>query len=441
MSGHDSLFYGSVPDPVFAERIKMSSNKPRPAKPSKNRTRDQYETFPYPARNAGEEDSRLIVGSPGNWGEVVHYVFGGRDPSQDGIPLRILVAGGGTGDAGVMLAQQAQDRGVAAEIVYVDLSTASRAIAEARIARRGLDNVTFVTGSFVDLAAELGPFDYIDCCGVLHHLPDPDAGLRALAAALKPSGGMGLMVYGELGRIGVYHMQDMMNRLSAAAGGRKRLELGKEVFAGLPATNWLKRNPFVNDHIQGGDAGFYDLLLHQQDRAYRVDEVFDFVEQAGLRLQGFIEPMRYDPLTYASSPAIRKAVARLDFRGQAALAELMVGNLAKHIFYVVRADNPARPTVLDGNAVPYWGRIDGAVLTASIAKNNQVKVNLNGLSVTCPLPVGTAEIIAQIDGVRSIAQIRKSMQPVPDKKDFTARFDGIYRVLSGANLLFLRAGA
>ncbi len=245
-----------------------------------DKTRAQYESFPYPARDAKDEDKRLVVGSPGNWDEVVHFVFGGRDPSAKNKKIRILVAGGGTGDGLVMLAQQARDRKVKAEIVYIDLSTASREIAEARIKRRGLEkNVSFVTGSFVDLAGEYGPFDYIDCCGVLHHLPDPDAGLKALADALKPKGGMGLMVYGELGRTGVYHMQEMMERLSAEAGGSKRLALGKALYDALPGTNWLRRNPFVGDHVHGGDAGFYDLLLHQQDRAYRVDEVFDFVEK------------------------------------------------------------------------------------------------------------------------------------------------------------------
>ncbi len=225
--------------------------KPDAPQPS-DKTRAQYETFPYPARDPKDEDKRIVVGSPGNWDEVVHFVFGGRDPSADGKKIKVLVAGGGTGDALVMLAQQARDRKAKVEIVYIDLSESSRKIAEARIKRRNLEkSVKFVTGSFVDLAGKYGPFDYIDCCGVLHHLPDPDAGLKALADALKPRGGMGLMVYGELGRIGVYHMQEMMERLSAEAGGRKRLNLGKALFDSLPGTNWLKRNPFVNDHIQG----------------------------------------------------------------------------------------------------------------------------------------------------------------------------------------------
>lgn len=417
----------------------MSETRKKPDEPkASDKTRAQYETFPYPVRDPKDEDQRLVVGSPGNWDEVVHFVFGGHDPSANDKKIKILVAGGGTGDALVMLAQQARDRKAKVEIVYIDLSESSREIAEARIKRRNLEkNVKFVTGSFVDLAGKYGPFDYIDCCGVLHHLPDPDAGLKALADALKPKGGMGLMVYGELGRIGVYHMQEMMDRLSAEAGGRKRLNLGKALFDSLPGTNWLKRNPFVNDHIQGGDSGFYDLLLHQQDRAYRVDEVFDFVEKAGLRLQQFIEPMRYDPTTYCSRHDVLDKAVHVPFRKRAALAELMAGNITKHLFYVVKSENKVKPPVPDRNAVPFFVRIDGAALARSVAKTGHIKINFTGLSVTRSLPPASPGILTRINGKRTVGQIYEMFDPRPDKYEFDAQFAVMYSVLNAANLMYL----
>ncbi|MDF2764452.1 MAG: methyltransferase, partial [Rhodospirillales bacterium] len=48
---------------------------------------------------------------------------------------------------------------------------------------------------------------------MLHHLDDPAAGLAALARALAPGGGLGVMVYGALGRTGVYHAQAMLKML------------------------------------------------------------------------------------------------------------------------------------------------------------------------------------------------------------------------------------
>ncbi|MCZ7676907.1 MAG: methyltransferase [Roseovarius sp.] len=50
--------------------------------------RDQYEAFPYPERDPGDERKRLVTGSPSLPQEIDHFVYGGRrDWSQ---PLRIL---------------------------------------------------------------------------------------------------------------------------------------------------------------------------------------------------------------------------------------------------------------------------------------------------------------------------------------------------------------
>ncbi len=144
--------------------------------------RDQYEAYPYPARDPKDERTRLIVGSPSNLAEIDHYVFAGR--GDFATPFRALVAGGGTGDAAIMLAQQlsdwARECGAATpgEVVYLDLSGAAREIAEARARARGLTNISFHQGYLLELPGlGLGSFDYIDCCGVLHQLEDPRAGL------------------------------------------------------------------------------------------------------------------------------------------------------------------------------------------------------------------------------------------------------------------------
>ena len=61
-----------------------------------------------------------------------------------------------------------------------------------------------------------GNFDYINVVGVLHHLPDPQAGLGILVDKLTPRGGMAMMVYASVGRTGVYHVR-AMSRIVAQA--------------------------------------------------------------------------------------------------------------------------------------------------------------------------------------------------------------------------------
>jgi len=92
--------------------------------------RAQYEAYPYPPRDPRDEARRLVTGSPSHPLEIDHYIFAGRRDWTR--PFRALVAGGGTGDACIMLAQQLVDRRCPGEVVYLDISTASRQICEGR---------------------------------------------------------------------------------------------------------------------------------------------------------------------------------------------------------------------------------------------------------------------------------------------------------------------
>jgi ubiquinone/menaquinone biosynthesis C-methylase UbiE len=170
-----------------------------------------YKAYPYPARDPADEANRQIEGSPSRLPEIEHYLFGGRAPD----PFRALIAGGGTGDAAIMLAQHMMTRGLAGEVVWLDMSDAARAVAKARAAARGLTNIRFVSGSLLEARAAVGDgFDYVDCCGVLHHLDEPETGIQALRDVLRDDGGMGVMVYGAIGRRGVSDMQALAERLA-----------------------------------------------------------------------------------------------------------------------------------------------------------------------------------------------------------------------------------
>src|SRR5258707_2609004 len=250
--------------------------------------RAKYEALPSPPRDPRDEAIRLVTGTPSHILEVNHYLFAGR--LNFNRPFRALVAGGGTGDACIMLAQQLVGRRCPGEVVYLDLSTASRQICEARAKARGLRNIQFLTGSLLDLPSmPIGQFDYIDCTGVLHHLPDPTAGLAALASVLEPDGGLGIMLYGEYGRSGVYPMQEMLRTLAPPSMALEdRLAMSKRLIRFLPTTNLFRRNPYLNDHVTGGDAGLSDLLLHSCDRPFTVPAIAKMATESGRGLLAFL---------------------------------------------------------------------------------------------------------------------------------------------------------
>ncbi len=402
----------------------------------------QYEALPYPPRDPADEAKRLVTGSPSHLAEIVHYVRGGYlDPAQR---FRALIAGGGTGDAAIMLAQQLAEFGARdAEIIYLDWSTASRRIAEARARARGLTTLRFVTGSLLDLAAlGLGGFDYIDCCGVLHHLEDPEAGLAALTNALAPEGGMGLMLYAPLGRIGVYPMQAALRALDTDETPAQRVAFAKRVLDQLPPTNWLKRNPFMTDHLVEGDAGLHDLLLHARDRAYATDEVHDLVARARLRLVSFVPAARYAPRSYLSDGAVLKRADALDARGQAALAEALAGNIKSHAFYVVHAGNAVTaPAPVSLELIPVPANIDPAQLAEGLRGNDVLTATVDGLPFRMPLPRLAPAILRRVDGTRSLRAIHAQLVTQDQRLGedaFLAQFAKLFASLNGLGKMMLR---
>ena len=403
--------------------------------------RAQYETLPYPPRDPRDEAIRLITGTPSHILEINHYLFAGRLNFRR--PFRALIAGGGTGDACIMLAQQLVELNCPAEIVYLDLSSASRAICEARAKNRALKTIRFETGSLLDLPSmNLGEFDYIDCTGVLHHLTDPAAGMRTLANALKPEGGIGVMLYGEYGRSGVYAMQELLRTLAPPSMALEdRIAMTKRLIRFLPPTNLFRRNPYLNDHVTGGDAGLYDLLLHSCDRAFTVPQIGELASGAGLRVVAFLEPVRYEPATYMSDPVISRQASSLPLMERAAFAERLAGNLRTHVFYATRAgfDTVARPE--DSLAIPVLREMEAPKLAAGLQPGTPLVANLDGFPWRAQLPALAARIIGQIDGRRSVAEIYTAMGvqgSLPRWEEFHEQFEDLYLKLNGVNHLLLR---
>lgn len=370
----------------------------------------QYEAYPYPKRDPRDEAKRLVIGSPSHLREIDHWVFGAARPRSAG--LRALVAGGGTGDGAIMLAQHLARDGRPGGVTYLDRSQAAQAVARGRAQARGL-TLDWHEMSLLDLPGSgLGPFDYIDCCGVLHHLPDPAAGLRALLSVLAPGGGLGLMVYAPHGRTGVYMLQDALASLAPAEETpAARLDVARRVMRHLPETAWLRANRYFGDHIDGGDAGLYDLLLNPRDRAYGVAQFAALLDDAGLRPTCWMEPLRYDPATFLPDPKLRARIGELGAVEQAALAEALAGNMSTHVVYCVRAaEAPAAPDPMRAEAVPVAREMPAAEIARGIRADGTLPFVFDGLRVPLAMPKLAGAILGLIDGVRTVGEILAALR-------------------------------
>ena len=301
---------------------------------------EQYEVLPYPYRNPEDEKTKpLQEFSPSNLFEISYYIYGGKIDFKK--PFRVLVAGGGTGDASTYLGARLKEMGCEnAEVVHLDLSVPSQKIAAERAKIRGADNVKFVIGSILEAdKMGLGKFDYIDSCGVLHHLPEPLEGFRVLSSMLKENGGMGIMVYGEIGRVGVYHMQEMMKMiLKSDDGVLSKARMAQRLIKQLPESNWMAKNGNLSFKNRE-DNEVYDLFCHVKDKAYRTDELCDLLDSINMKVTAFVAPFVYEPSCYINDPEILAKVNDLDQKHRWLFTELLSGVMNKHIFYTIKKSN------------------------------------------------------------------------------------------------------
>ncbi|SDO07211.1 class I SAM-dependent methyltransferase [Polaromonas sp. JS666] len=425
--------------------------------------RNQYEALPYPACNPQDEHKRLVLTWLEDLPMVNHYCFAGKQSFQKG--FRALVAGGGTGDATIFLAEQL--RHTDAQIVHLDMSQASIALAKERAQIRGLSNIRWVHDSLLNLpalAAQLGSFDYINCSGVLHHLADPDLGFKALQSVLKPDGAIGLMVYATTGRIGVYQMQALMRLVNGGeTDAQRKIANTRDILASLPPGNWFKRSEDLHHDHKAGDAGIYDLLLHSQDRSYSVGELFDWLGEGaaggkqghGLHL-AFSDVQRgrspYLPHMVLGSkpPAMAAALRKLPLRRQYEMAELMGGSIITHSLYLTRNAACSAPYG-DTDYVPFFyhepltGEIASQVFGNSRGQPFMLRHQHSGVSVTVNPGKYGAKILALIDGRRSFGEIFEQFRAAwqgkaaaPDNAALFADFAESYETLNALERLLLR---
>ncbi|MEO5659985.1 MAG: class I SAM-dependent methyltransferase, partial [Polaromonas sp.] len=385
------------------------------------KVKSQYESLPYPPRNPQDDRQRLVQTWLEDLPMINHYCFAGKQSFKNG--FRALVAGGGTGDATIFLAEQLRAIGANnAEIVHLDLSHASMVLAQERARIRGLTNISWVHYSLLSLPAlGLGQFDYINCSGVLHHLADPDLGLRVLLSALKEGGAIGLMLYATTGRAGVYQMQALLRLVngvgsSQEADDSRKIANARELLGSLPASNGFMRSEALPHDHKLGDAGIYDLLLHSQDRSYSVGQLFDWLGTGhGLQLS-FSDVQRgrspYLPHMVLGSkpPAMTAGLRQLPLRQQYEMAELMIGNIITHSLYLTRETSRTAPYG-DAAYIPFFyhepltGALAAQVFDSNGGQPFMLSHQHSGVSVMVNPGKYGAKILRQIDGQKSFGEI------------------------------------
>ncbi len=412
--------------------------------------RKQYEHLPYPFRDPEDEKKRLIPLMLDDIAHINHYCFKGKCRLEN---ERILVAGGGTGDAAIFLGHQL--RNANSEIVYLDISRESMKIARERARIRGLKNIKWIHGSLLDIPKMgLGSFDYINCSGVLHHLADPMEGLAALRSALMESGAIGIMVYGRYGREPVRQIRRLLRRINRPGDNMDaKILRARTILASLPSTNWLvnDKHDWLNEVRTMGDAGLFDLFLHSRERSYSVPELYDWVESCGLRIvefsgAGLEGKQGYDPGAYIKDKALLADISGLPRRERQASAELLSGALRKHCFYVARREDVIAD-LHDLDNIPFfcYSGLSGAQIAEWIDKipGNEITINYEKVGSIVFSPNRYGQIIFKhLDGNRSLGvifdRVRAELHASISNEELLADFNPAYEAFNSMDTLLLR---
>lgn len=336
--------------------------------------------------------------------------------------LRILIAGCGTSQAARYAVRWPN-----AHVTGIDLSHASLVQTRRLKERHRLDNLELYALP-VERASDLGcEFDHVVCTGVLHHLPDPGRGLRALRDVLARDGAMHLMVYAPYGRSGVYMLQDYCRRLGIGTSTEEIHELAA-MLGGLPDHHPLA--PLLRNARDFQSAtGLADALLHPQDRAYSVPQLFDLLADCDVAFGRWLRQAEYLPQCglLAASPH-HSRLARLPEQEQFAAAELFRGSMVHHSFVAYRGDcSDMQLPSFEGDAwldyVPI--RLPDTMLVQKNLPAGADAVLINR-SHTCtdvylPIDAGQKRLFDRIDGTRSIGSIAVDHRVLPVARELFER--------------------
>ena len=291
-----------------------------------------YDAFPFPP------DPLIDEAPPGynwRWSWPVAYSFctGQKPKKQD---IRILDAGCGTGSSTDYLVHLNPQ----ASVVGIDLSSGALRVAKERCRRSGASRVEFHHLNIYNVGQLEGEFDFINCVGVLHHLPDPIRGIQNLALKLASGGIMHIFVYGELGRWEISLMQQAIAILQGNKHGNYKdgVKIGRQLFASLPENNRLvkyeqEKWSFENQR----DECFADMYVHPQEIDYNIDTLFELIQASGLKFLGFSNWEYWDiKRLLGKSPELVERAINLNYQERYRLIELLDPQISHYEFFLGR---------------------------------------------------------------------------------------------------------
>ena len=194
----------------------------------------------------------------------------------------ILIAGCGTNQASVFAYTNP-----AAKVVAVDISQPSLDHQQYLKDKHGLFNLELNLLPIEEVSTLGLDFDLIVSTGVLHHMADPLAGMKALGGCLRQDGALAVMLYSRYGRLGVVLLVSVFRYMDVRHDDSS-VKVVNDTFSVLAPEHPVQSYLRIARDLQSSDAALVDTFLHGRQRSYSIDECIDLVTSAGLAFQGLL---------------------------------------------------------------------------------------------------------------------------------------------------------
>jgi len=253
------------------------------------KVQQQYEQYPYPRW------IRYAKGRPQSFKKFICTRFPDQtDHKIAGGTIDLLIPGCGTGMQICKLASSLSP----AKITALDISRTSLAYAMRSVEKNGFKKITFFHGDIIEMGDCDLNFDYIDCTGVLHHLAQPEKGLKNLSHMLRGGGYMRLALYSERGRQDVIAARDYVREQGfddSAQGVRDFRQALLKLPADHPIFCVSENQDFYSI------SGLHDLIFNVNENRYSPKELKAMLHQEGLEFLGFDHMNTAVPDQYAAA--------------------------------------------------------------------------------------------------------------------------------------------
>jgi len=384
---------------------------------------DMYSQFPFPSHQGPMStlswfyDLDLLLASVGSHKAIDK--------------IRVLDAGCGTGEEVVCCASVFPQ----AHFTAVELNSTSLGIAKKNAKYLEVENIDFHKNNIMDITNELGSFDVIISSGVIHHLSNPEEGLKRLVNLLEPDGVLAIYLYCEYTRDRNIRIKQAVNMVEGDQGlVDKRIKIARA----------------LSNKYEWTDIKAVDAFLHVNEHLYTAKSIFDMLRECGLKFLRFRDEPIWDASILIKDTDVVRMLRNLPNDLHYEVLDLAFSeqrNRNAYEFFTCHDSYVSHPVKEIGKDKLefYPMRAPHVQIEKEVSDNGLFNANIlhdNKQTVQLKLSNQAVDIIMKCDGQKSLGKILEETTGGPENNPAHQEMEGqIFQLLNLAlkrDLIYIR---